>query len=172
MIVLRETVTIDVPPVEVWRWLESIPEHIAEWHPDHISARWLSGGAFVPNAQMEVKERLHGKPHRLRLTLTGVEPGHRVRYRMFPGVRGEFVVEPAETGSTFTATIAFGLRLPVLGSLVDRLLELTIPRRLEAIRQHLVEEGANLRALLEAKSLHRKPNPHINQARAGNARVG
>lgn len=163
MIVLRDTVTIDVPPAEVWRWLESIPEHIAEWHPDDISARWVRGGAFVPSAEMEVKERLHGKPHRLRMTLTEVEPGHWVRYRMFPGLRGEFEVEPAETGSTFTATIAIGLRMPVLGALVDRILRLTMPRRLEAIRQHLAEEGANLKALLETRRSRREPNPQLNR---------
>ena len=39
------------------------PAHYLEWHPDHISCRWLSVGAFEPAAEMEIVERLHGKKH-------------------------------------------------------------------------------------------------------------
>jgi hypothetical protein len=99
---------------------------------------------------MEVKERLHGKPHRLRMTVTEVEPGRWVRYRMFTGLRGGFEVEPVENGTEFTATIEIGLAIPILGALIDGVLHLTIPGRLEAIRRHQAEEGANLKALLEA----------------------
>lgn len=172
MIVLRDTVTICVPPARVWSWLESIPEHIHEWHPDHISARWVSGGAFVSNAKMEVKEQLHGKPHRLRMTVTEVEPGHWVHYRLFPGLRGGFEVEPVENGTKFTATIEIGLSVPIIGALIDGVLRLIIPGRLEAIRRHQAEEGVNLRALLEAKPSPREPNPPLNRARSDNARAG
>lgn len=153
MIVVRDTVTINVPPVAVWDWLESMPEHYAAWHPDHISSRWVSGGAFVPHAEMEIQERLHGKPHRLRMTLTGVAPGQWVRYRMLPGLSGGFEVEPTVTGSRFTATIEIGVRIPVVGALIDRMLRVTIRRRLEAIRRHQAEEGANLKALLERNAV-------------------
>jgi uncharacterized protein YndB with AHSA1/START domain len=150
MIVLRDTVTIDVPPAAVWSWLESMPEHALEWHPDHVSARWVRGGTFAPNSEMEITERLHGKIHRLRMRVTEVEPGHWVRYRMLPGLGGRFEVQPAGSGSQFTAALEIGVRLPVVGSFIDAVLRLTIPRRLDAIRRHQAEEGANLKALLEA----------------------
>jgi hypothetical protein len=102
---------------------------------------------------MEIQERLHGKPHRLRMTLTGAEPGQWVRYRMLPGLSGGFEVEPTDTGSRFTATIEIGVRMPVVGALIDRMLRLTIRRRLAAIRRHQAEEGANLKALLERKAV-------------------
>ena len=35
MIELRDTVAIDVAPEVVWSWLEHLPEHALEWHPDH-----------------------------------------------------------------------------------------------------------------------------------------
>ena len=50
MIELRYTVAIDVTPEVVWSWLEAMPDRYPEWHPDHLGARWVSGGAFLPGA--------------------------------------------------------------------------------------------------------------------------
>ncbi len=149
MIELRDTVAIDVAPEVVWSWLESMPDHYLQWHPDHRGGRWVSGGALVPGAVMEVQEILHGKPHRLRMALTQVEPGRRVRYRVFPGLGGEFAVNPVNGGSEFTAVIAMGARAPVIGPVADWLLRRTLGSRIDAIGRHQAEEGANLKALLE-----------------------
>jgi hypothetical protein len=42
MIVLRDCVQIPAPPEVVWDWLEHLPDHILEWHPDHLGARWVA----------------------------------------------------------------------------------------------------------------------------------
>lgn len=112
MIELRDTVTINAPAPVVWAWLERLPEHCREWHRGHIRCRWLSGKAFEPGAEMEVVERLHGKPHRLHMRLMEVEPGHWVRYRIFPRLEGALEVKPAGSGTLFTATIRMGIRTP------------------------------------------------------------
>jgi hypothetical protein len=145
----RATVAIDVTPEVVWSWLESMPDHYLEWHPDHLRARWVSGGAFAPGAAMETEEILHGKPHRLRMKVMQVEPGRWIRYRIFPGLSGEFVVSPVNGGSEFTAVIAMGVRAPIIGPIVDWMLRRTIGNRIDAIGRHQAEEGANLKALLE-----------------------
>jgi uncharacterized protein YndB with AHSA1/START domain len=157
MIVLRDAVTIHTSPARVWSWLEAMAERYREWHPDHVGARWVSGGALVPDAVLEVEERLHGKRHRLRMTVTEVEPGRRVRYRMGPGVRGGFEVEPVEQDTRFTASIELGLEVPLLGALLDGLLRRILRSRLEAIRRHQAEEGASLKALLEAERALSEP---------------
>lgn len=148
MIKLRDTVFIDMPPGKVWKWLEAMPEHYLEWHADHISCRWLRGDKLESAAEMEIVERLHGKEHRLRMTLTGVEPGRRVDYRIFPGLKGSFEVETSGSGSVFTAIISIGVDTPILGKVIDNLLRMTVAGRIEAIRQHQAEEGANLKVLL------------------------
>jgi hypothetical protein len=48
VIELCDTVAFDVMPEVVWSWLESMPDHYLEWHPDHLGAWGVSGGAFVP----------------------------------------------------------------------------------------------------------------------------
>jgi uncharacterized protein YndB with AHSA1/START domain len=150
MIELRDTVEIEVPPAEVWRWLERLPEHYCEWHPDHIGMRRIRGMPLVAGSVMEAEEMLHGRRHRLRTKLTHVEPGRSVRYRMFPGLGGGFDIAPSGRGSRFTATVRIGFRIPLVGPLVDAILRRTIGRRLEAIRRHQHEEGTNLKTLLEA----------------------
>ena len=152
MIELRDTVVIDVPSQVVWEWLETMPEHILEWHPDHISARWVRGCSFAPNAVLEVEELLHGKPHRLPMKIIEVEPGRRACYRVFPGLGGCVHVEPTDAGSRFTATIRLGFRMPVVGALVDALIRRALRERIEGIRRHQAEEGVNLKALLEGRS--------------------
>lgn len=147
MIELRDTVIIEARPEAVWSWLESMPEHILEWHPDHRSARWVRHHGFVPGAAMEVEEVLHGRLHRLRMTLAEVDPGRMVRYRLFPGCGGEFDLKAVDGGTEFTAVIRMGTS--GAGRLVDGLLRTVLGTRIEAIARHQAEEGANLKALLE-----------------------
>lgn len=152
MIELRDTVTIEAAPEVVWSWLGSMPEHILEWHPDHRAARWVRRTGFEPGAVLEVEELFHGKLHRLRMTLIDVVPGRMIQYRIFPGCSGEFDVRAADGGTEFTAIIRIGIRIPVVGRLVDGLLYLVLGDRIEAIRRHQAEEGANLKALFEHSS--------------------
>lgn len=150
MIELRDSVEINAPPEAVWAWLEAMPEHYLEWHPDHVSCRWVSGDALALGAVMAAEERLHGQLHRLRLTLTEVEPGRRFAYRVQRGMSGEFELASSAGGTRFTATLRLGLEGPLLGPVVDALLGLAMRRRLDSFRQHQREEGLNLKALLEA----------------------
>lgn len=149
MIELRDVRTIGVPPDEVWVWFENLPDHMLEWHPDHLDARWLRGGKLEPGTVMEVREILHGKPHRLRMALEEVQRGRRVCYRIFPGLGGEFLVDPKNGGTRFTAIITLGYRVPVVGPFIDWILRHVLGDRLEAIRRHQAEEGVNLKLLLE-----------------------
>ncbi len=151
MIELRDTVEIDVRPVQVWRWLEKLPEHYCAWHPDHIGARRVLGAPLAEGSVMEAEEMLHGRRHRLRMTLTHVEPGRSVRYRMFPGLGGGFEIAPSGAGARFTATVRIGLRTPILGPVVDAILRLAFGKRIEAVGRHQHEEGRNLKAVLEAE---------------------
>jgi hypothetical protein len=161
MIELYDTVLIRRSPEVVWSWLEHLPEHYLEWHPDHRGCRWIRGEGFVPGAVMEVHEDLHGKPHRLRMELKDVDPGRRVDFRIAPGLAGAFEVQPAAAGSRFIATITVGSPAPVVGRIVDLILDRAMHSRLKAMRRHQVEEGKNLKALLEFGTTHEgaKTNP-------------
>lgn len=149
MIELRDTVFVDAAPEAVWDWLAALPDHYLAWHPDHLSARWVRGSTVEPGAVLEAREILHGRRHRLRMAVTDVEAGSLLRYRVFPGLGGEFEVEAADGGSRFTAVIRLGIDAPLVGVVLDRLLRRAWGSRIDAIERHQREEGANLKALLE-----------------------
>ena len=64
-------------------------------------------------------------------------------------VRGAFVVEERGSNVLFTAEISFGTETPLFGSMLDTMLHTFIGRRLKALKQHMVEEGRNLKVILE-----------------------
>lgn len=149
MIELCDSTYIEARPATVWAWFERLPEHYLRWHPDHVSCNWVHGDAIVDGAEMEVVEVLHGIPHQLRMKLVDVAPGHRVSYRIYPGIGGTLEVEPSGAGSRFTATIRLGSRIPVLGALLDGFLRVWFRERINSIALHQQEEGVNLKRMLE-----------------------
>ena len=93
MIVLADTIQIAVEPERVFEWLMTLDDHYLEWHPDHLSCR-IIGRPVEIGSIVEVEELLHGKPHRLRMRITEIEPGRSLRYRIAPFVVGGFTAEP------------------------------------------------------------------------------
>lgn len=49
----------------------------------------------------------------------------------------------------FITDVTIGSNIPVLGWLLDRIMEKLFSDRLEALKQHMAEEGENLKQLLE-----------------------
>jgi hypothetical protein len=148
MIELRHTVRIEVPPARVWAWFNELPLHYREWHPAHVACRVVRGQPLQPSSVLQVEEHLHGRLHKLRLQATEVAPEHLMRYRG-PGFRGSFLLEPADGGTRFTAELAFGLRIPLIGRALDAVARRLMARQLAALENHKREEGENLKALLE-----------------------
>ena len=65
------------------------------------------------------------------------------------GIEGAFEVRPQEKKVLFIAEISLGTRLPILNWLSDIIMKTLFSDRLEAMRQHMVEEGQNLKGMLE-----------------------
>jgi hypothetical protein len=106
----------------------------------------LEAGAIVA-----VEEELHGRVHRLKLRATEAVPDRLLRY-VGRGLQGAFLLEAANGGTRFTATLGFGVGAPLIGHVVDRLLGGVFARRLAAVQEHMHEEGRNLKRLFEQKA--------------------
>ncbi len=150
MLTIRDSVEIDVPPSDLWRWLCELPAHYEEWHPAHRRCRVLKGHLWSEDSVLEMEEDLHGRRHRLRFRVTAVTPEREIAYRGPPGLRGRFILEPIDGRVRFTAELSFGLTSPVIGPLADRLFPRLFRRRLFELEAHQRQEGANLKRLLEA----------------------
>ena len=147
---MRDVVEIDVPPGDVLDWLSHFQENYMAWHPDHVECRYVKGSSlFEPGSVVYIEEYLHGKLHKMRCRSTSVVPESRVDYRVAPGMGGAFIVEPREGKALFIAEISAGTRLPIIGPVLDWLVRTLLSDRMEVLRQHMAEEGKNLKRILE-----------------------
>ena len=141
---LTDSVDIATPPETVYAWLAHLDEHYVEWHPDHVSCRWLRGGADQVGSVLECVELLHGSRHALRMRIRRAEAPRLIEFACLAPASlvtrgGSFIVEARGAGSRFTASLDFR---------GGRLLEMLARRRVEALRAHMREEGENLQRLL------------------------
>lgn len=148
VIELRDTVFIETPPEKVWAWLSDLPVHYREWHPAHVRCWYERGSTLEAGAVLGVEEELHGRAHRLKLRTTEIVPNRLLRYSSW-GLRGGFLLEEANGGTRFTATLSFGVGAPLIGQVADRVLGRVFATRLAAVQRHMHEEGRNLKRLLE-----------------------
>ncbi len=143
---LDDSVVVDAPPEKVWSWLLDLAGHYTEWHPSHVSAEWTRGEPNEIGSQLTTIEELAGHREKLVFEVTDLEPPWRMKYRIkglhsiiLPG--GSFQVSAADNRrSTFTATIGYRF---------GRLTRTLFRHRMEALREHMREEGESLRQLVE-----------------------
>jgi hypothetical protein len=150
LIELRDSIRIQTTPEQLFNWLESMPQEYGYWHVDHIACRVIKGSMFQPGSEIECKEYLHGKLHTMRFRPTRVDPGRRMEYEIVALGRGAFEVIPKGEEVEFVAELGLGSDFPIVGRLVDAVLRALLGRRLEAMRQHMREEGQNLKKILES----------------------
>lgn len=149
MIVLRDTGEIKASPEQIFEFFVHFKENFHAWHPDHVECRYLSSGPLREGSVIYIEEYLHRKLHKLKLHMTKIEPNSRIEYKTFLGTTGVFIIEPRGASSVFTAEMHIGTGIPLLGSLVDRIMWIFMSRQLEGIKQHMVEEGQNLKRIME-----------------------
>ena len=143
---LVDSIVIDAPPEVIWRWLNDLPSHYTEWHPDHVSAEWERGGPDEIGSIMRAVEFLGGTREVVRMELTSIDAPHRFEYRMRGPISmllpdGAFTVAPHDGGSRFTASISYRF-----GTLTERFFS----RRVAALTRHMREESENLKRIIES----------------------
>lgn len=150
MIRLGDRISIQTTPEQLFQWLESLPREYLSWHPDHVACRVIKGSMVQPGSEIECQEYLHGKLHTMRFRLTAVDPGRRMEYEIMALGRGAFEAIPKGEQVEFVAELGLGSDIPIVGRLMDAMVRLLLSRRLEAMRQHMREEGQNLKKIIES----------------------
>ena len=149
MITLKDVVEIKASPEQIVEFFLNFKENFHAWHPDHVECYYLTPGPLKENSIIYIEEYLHGELHKLKLHITKIQPNSRIEYKTFLGTKGIFIIEPRETGTLFTAEMHMGNKLPLLCNLVDGIMRMFFSRHLEGLRQHMAEEGQNLKRILE-----------------------
>jgi hypothetical protein len=96
-----------------------------------------------------VQEYLHKRIMTLEFHVTRLAPYSLIEYEIPPMVKGAFTISGTSASVLLKAEIRFGTDAPVIENLVDNMLRAFIGRRLRALKQHMVEEGRNLKSILE-----------------------
>jgi hypothetical protein len=67
--------------------------------------------------------------------------------------RGAFEAQESGDGVRFVAELDIGSEAPIIGRLFDFIFTWFFSNRIKAMKQHMAEEGRNLKTILESGSL-------------------
>jgi hypothetical protein len=152
MISLRDSIEIHTTPGQLFAWLGRMSQEYESWHPDHVACRFLHGSTLEVGSEIEYEEYLHGKLHSMRFRMTKVVPDKRVEFEVEGMGRGAFEAQANGDTVRFLAELDIGLDAPIIGRLFDFVFSRLFNQRIESMRQHMAEEGQNLKAILESES--------------------
>lgn len=151
MLVLKDRVEIHAHAGDVYEWFRNLEDNYRDWHPDHVSCRYVRGNPLQIGSVLCAEEYLHGQLHKLSLKLTSVEPGRAFDYHIAPGLRGGFRISPTTSGAELQAELCIGWSLPIIGPLGDFVVKKFFTAKLKDLRTHMSEEGQNLSRILDVR---------------------
>ena len=151
MIALVDSIEIHTTPKELFAWLGRLPQEYRSWHPDHVSLRVLHGSMLMVGSEIECEEYLHGKLHTMRFRISKVVPDRRVEFDVIGMGRGAFEAQVNGDTLNFVAELDIGSEAPIIGLLFDYIFTWFFKKRIKSMRQHMTEEGINLKVILESK---------------------
>lgn len=145
--ILRQSVDIAAPPSRIYRFFEDMADNYTDWHPDHLVFRWVDGAGLTVGCRFYFEERIAGKLMKKTVRLTRLKPDRHIEFvpdwwlmRLFlPRIL--FRIEPVGEGCRVTQELH--VRTGPVGAWLNR-------REFNAVRQHMREEGENLKRLTEA----------------------
>jgi len=153
MITLKDSIEIRADADEVFAQLVeylSDRESYQSWHPEHVDLRWIKGEPLQVGSIMCAEEYLHGYLHTLKFRVTKVVPSELISYRpLFPlsiiATGNTFRFEP--NGDRCCIFTADGhIRFPLW---LFKKMHKNHEGKLVASKQHMKEEGENLKKKVE-----------------------
>ncbi len=145
--ILHSETLIEASPADVFSFFDNMDKNYVAWHPDHHQFEWRKGrGCEVGNVfffnetvagQAQPKEVVFTEVKRDRLI--AFAPTNRFFRLFLPRI--SFQMEPVGPHTNLVATLI--LRFGPLAQWIKR-------RELGLVRQHMHEEGENLKRMVEA----------------------
>lgn len=154
--ILEEQTHIEARPAAVFRIFEEMESNYTDWHPDHITFRWVTDERLQPGAEAYFEERIGGELQRKTVRFTSVDPGRYIEFRptgwltrlLLPHI--SFTITPDGDGCRVVQRLR--VRTGPIGARLNR-------REFDAVRTHMAEEGANLKRLVERERCRYSADP-------------
>ena len=147
---LEDSVEIYAPPEQVWDFFYNLDGNYQTWHPkDHVVFKWIEGTPMEIGTTFYAEEYAMGEVKQYKGKVIEAIQNRKIVFElsypisiMTPNI--EWIIEPKGNTSVFTA---------VTGVRARGLLRLLLPATMDAIiasgKQHMHEEGINLKEFLE-----------------------
>ncbi|MFW9999723.1 MAG: SRPBCC family protein [Candidatus Hodarchaeota archaeon] len=142
---LKESIEINVPPENIWEWLLNFTDNYCEWHPSHIKSYWEEGEPNKIGSILYSEENIKGELLKMRSRVTDLILNKLYKFKTVGSLKliligGSFEIETSKNCSIFTATLDFRM-----GKFLSKVAKKTVGK----IVQHMIEEGQNLKIILE-----------------------
>jgi len=150
---LKDTIEIDAPVSEVWKFFENLDTNYKSWHPEsHIKCVWIKGRPHEEGSIAYFEEMLDGKLCKIKVLCTKIVNFERVECKSFFPLsvfhpEGRYLFESKGNKCIFTAINT--MRIP-------RIFNKRIKALIEATETHMKEEGVNLKMLMEKAETNRQ----------------
>ena len=152
-IILKDSIEIRTTPEKIFNFLVNLvdDQSYRVWHSkDHVSLRWIKGRPWEEGSVVYAEEYIHGKLHKLKFLISKVVTNKTIEYVpvskllriYFP--KNTFNIEQKGDISVFTATAYMRI-----GRLVKTFAKKKLKQGISSIKQHMKEEGENLKQILE-----------------------
>lgn len=148
--IMRDEITIQTTPERIFQFFAEMAENYVRWHPDHLLFRWETGTGLQEGNEFYFEERIGGQLMKKRVRFTRITPNRHIEFAPTNGLirlilpRLLFAIEPQGDQCRFIAEIH--IRTGPIGAKLNA-------REFNAVRQHMREEGENLKRLLETQVL-------------------
>lgn len=154
---ITEEAIIKATPEQIWDFLTNlhVDDNYKKWHPtDHITYDLRKGSMGKVGGKAYFAEQIGRFTLKLSYKTKVANYPTYLEYTAAPPLswlhagRGSFQILPADPKTTrFIAYVEYGYSTPVLGALIDWIVEKFI--RYEDARKHMYEEGEHLKTILE-----------------------
>jgi hypothetical protein len=152
-VTLSDSIEIKTTPEKIFGFLFNLvdDESYRAWHPEsHVALRWIKGQPWRENSIVYAEEIIHGKLHKVKFVVTKMVMGELIEYApvsrllriYFPG--NKFIVLKKGDVCEFTASVTYRI-----GKLARKFAKNHMETGLASVRQHMKEEGENLKKILE-----------------------
>lgn len=151
--ILTDTIEINSSSEKIFSFLTGIvdDDSYRAWHKkDHVRFQFIKGQPWTEGSVIHAEEYIHGKLHKFKFIITKIEANKRIEYtpvssfirKFFP--KNEFLIEPKGESCLFIASGTYRI-----GWIGKTFFKAAIEKGLSNVKQHMKEEGENLKTLLE-----------------------
>ncbi|HAA22565.1 MAG TPA: SRPBCC family protein [Cytophagales bacterium] len=143
----EDSIFIQAPCEKVFAFFEEMDQNYLNWHPEHQVFEWRKGKGLAVGNVFYFEEELNGKLMKKETYFTDIIPNRYIEFKMTKGLyrwfipKLTFIMEPEGDGCVFTGQV-FLQGFGPLAKWANR-------KDFAAVRQHMKEEGQNLKRILE-----------------------